>query len=217
MLIFPSAYAMLQWACAGIGAILVTINPAYRTRELVGRLEPSAWLQVGMLTSFSQIEAIRLVGISHLFLVPQIRTSSYLTLLAEALPSLRKFSPGDIQEEALPDLKHVIVVDNTRQPKKFHEMLGDIHCAVDFREVLLWQDGGTKENRLVEESRKTLDKDDVINIQFTRSLSFSRNARTWRAEFNLKWDDGRTKGRLRAFCSRQLKGLYQRTLVAHTS
>jgi hypothetical protein len=205
---------MLQWACAGIGAILVTINPAYRTRELVGWLEASTWL--GMLTTFSQIEAIHLVGISHLFLVPQIRTSSYLTLLAEALPSLRKFSPGDIQEEALPGLKHVIVVDNTHQPKKFHEMLGDIHCAVDFREVLLWQDGGTKENRLVEESMKTLNKDDVVNIQFTRSLSFSRNARSLRAEFNLKWDDGRTKGRLRAFCS-QLKDLHQRTLAAHTS
>lgn len=33
-----SAYATLQWACASIGAILVTINPAYRTHELVGYL-----------------------------------------------------------------------------------------------------------------------------------------------------------------------------------
>jgi len=99
-----------------------------------------------------------------------------LTLLAEALPSLRKFCPGDIQEEALPDLKHIIVIDNTRQPKRFHEMLGDIHCAVDFREVLLWQDGGTKETRVVEERMKTLSKDDVTNIQFTRSFSFPRNA-----------------------------------------
>ena len=33
---FPSAYAMLQWACAKTGAILVTINPAYRISELVG-------------------------------------------------------------------------------------------------------------------------------------------------------------------------------------
>jgi hypothetical protein len=120
----------------------------------------------------SQIEAVRVVGISHLFLVPQIRTSSYLTLLAEALPSLRKFCPGDIQEEVLPDLKHVVVIDNTRQPKRFHEILGDIHCAVDFREVLLWQDGGTKENRIVEERTKALDKDGVTNIQFTRSFSF---------------------------------------------
>lgn len=150
----------------------------------------------------SQIEAVRVVGISHLFLVPRIRTSSYLTLLAEALPSLRKFCPGDIQEEVLPDLKHIVVIDNTHQPKRFHEMLGDIHCAVDFREVLLWQDGDTKENRIVEERMKTLDKNDVINIQFTRSFSISRNPQYWRAELNLKWDDGLTKGRLSTFCSR---------------
>ena len=96
-----------------------------------------------------------------------------MTLLAEALPSLRKFRPGNIQEEVLPDLKHVVVIDNTHQPKRFHEILGDIHCAVDFREVLLWEGGGTKENRVVEERTKTLDKDEVTNIQFTRSFSFS--------------------------------------------
>lgn len=95
-----------------------------------------------------------------------------MTLLAEALPSLRKFCPGDIQEEVLPDLKHVVVIDNTHQPKRFHEILGDIHCAVDFREVLLWQGGDTMENLTVEERMKTLDKDDVTNIQFTRSFSF---------------------------------------------
>lgn len=32
-----SAYAMLQWACASIGALLVTLNPAYRLNELVCR------------------------------------------------------------------------------------------------------------------------------------------------------------------------------------
>ncbi|KAI0305314.1 acetyl-CoA synthetase-like protein [Multifurca ochricompacta] len=143
-----SAYAMLQWACASVGAILVTINPSYRIRELVS------------------IETIRLVGVSHLFLVPHIRTSSYLTLLAEALPSLRKSSPGNIQEEALPDLKYVVAIDNTHEPKRFHDVLGDIHCAVDFREVMLWQDWG-KEYRLVEQIKKTLDNGDVINLQFT--------------------------------------------------
>ena len=32
---YHSSYAMLQWACASIGAILVTLNPAYRLTELV--------------------------------------------------------------------------------------------------------------------------------------------------------------------------------------
>jgi hypothetical protein len=133
--------------------------------------------------------------------VPQIRTSSYLTLLTEALPSLRKFSPGDIQEEALPDLRHIVVIDNTHQPKRFHEMLGDIHCAVDFREVLLWQEAGTKEDRLVEATRKTLDKDDVINLQFTRSFPFYQTRRSPHTEFNLKWDDWRPKGCLCGYLS----------------
>ena len=31
----PSAYAAMQWACASIGAILVTLNPAYRLNEFV--------------------------------------------------------------------------------------------------------------------------------------------------------------------------------------
>lgn len=168
-----SAYAMLQWACAKTGAILVTINPAYRIREL--------------------IETIRIVGISHLFMVPQIRTSSYLTILAEALPSLRTFSPGEIQEEVLPGLKHVVVIDNTHEPKRFHEMLGDIRCAVDFREVLLWSDKG-KEGRLVKETQGSLNKDDVINLQFTRSFSFSRNGQSQHTETNSKWDDWQAKG-----------------------
>jgi len=30
-----SAYAMLQWACASVGAVLVTLNPAYRLNEFV--------------------------------------------------------------------------------------------------------------------------------------------------------------------------------------
>ena len=33
-----SGYAMLQWACASIGAVLVTLNPAYRLNEFVRRI-----------------------------------------------------------------------------------------------------------------------------------------------------------------------------------
>lgn len=35
-----SAYAILQWACASVGAILVPINPAYQFHELVWSLSP---------------------------------------------------------------------------------------------------------------------------------------------------------------------------------
>ncbi|KAH9926743.1 uncharacterized protein B0H18DRAFT_1005361, partial [Fomitopsis serialis] len=53
-----SAYGSLQWACASIGAILVTLNPAYRLPELVNTLN--------------------LVGAKHLFLVPRLRSSTYV-------------------------------------------------------------------------------------------------------------------------------------------
>lgn len=34
---WDSAYAQLQWACSIIGAIIVTINPAYKMHELVNQ------------------------------------------------------------------------------------------------------------------------------------------------------------------------------------
>ena len=98
LLSLHGAYAILQWAGRRIGAILVTVNPAHHTNELVRHFEVSTRLDV--LTLLSQIAMIGFVSVSHLFLVPQIRTSSYLTLFVESLPSLRKFSPGEIQEEA---------------------------------------------------------------------------------------------------------------------
>ncbi|KAF9459754.1 hypothetical protein BDZ94DRAFT_1380660 [Collybia nuda] len=140
-----SAYAMLQWACASIGAILVTINPAYRTHEL--------------------IETLKMVGVKHLFVVPQIRTSSYVQMLAEALPELRNSSAGDIQEPALPDLRNLIVVDNQGM---FHKQLDklQIKSTIDWREIIIWREG-VQEQKLHRDITKSLSKDDVINLQFT--------------------------------------------------
>ena len=45
------------------------------------------------------------VGVSHLFLVPSIRSSKYLSLLAEACPEIANSQKGAIQAEALPHLK----------------------------------------------------------------------------------------------------------------
>jgi hypothetical protein len=91
--------------------------------------------------------------------VPQIRSSSYVTLLAEALLSLRKFSPGIIQEEALPDLKDVVAMDDT--PQKFHEMR-DIHCAVYFSVRFFCTK--IRGKPFCTETKGSLNKD-VINVQ----------------------------------------------------
>lgn len=136
-----SAYAMLQWACASIGAILVTINPAFRLQEL--------------------ISTVNLVSVQHLFLVPRIRSSAYLTMFSEAFPALCNSSPSSIQEPALPALKNLVIVDNEAEFDKT-----DIRCAVDWREIMIWQEG-TREGNKVKKVMAELDKDDVINLQFT--------------------------------------------------
>ncbi|KAL1753680.1 hypothetical protein FB107DRAFT_292248 [Schizophyllum commune] len=87
-----SAYAMLQWACASIGAILVTINPAYRINEL--------------------IQTLSAVGVKHLICVPRIRSSAYLAMLASAAPGIRNSPPGEISDPKLPELRNIIVMDN---------------------------------------------------------------------------------------------------------
>ena len=117
----------------------------------------------------AQVSTLSLVGVSHLFVVPRIRSSEYVKLLSEAFPSLKGAEPGNIQEQSLPDLKHLIVVDNHTSGgfQQFERELGDTRCAVDFREVLVWRESGG-EDRRVREIGQTLHEDDVINLQFTR-------------------------------------------------
>ncbi|KAJ3840166.1 acetyl-CoA synthetase-like protein [Lentinula raphanica] len=134
-----SAYAILQWAAARIGAILATINPSYRTDELVSTL--------------------RLVGIKHLVIVPSLRSSQYLKILLERFPSLTSSKPGEIQEEELPELRNLIVVNN-RDEQELAKV------AIDWREIILWRED-TQEAKLVRDIARGLDKDEVINLQFT--------------------------------------------------
>ncbi|KAJ7695457.1 acyl-CoA synthetase [Mycena rosella] len=140
-----SAYAMLQWAAASIGAILVTMNPAYRINELA--------------------DVLNLVGVSHFFVVPRIRSSAYIGMLVEKFPDLRNSSPGAIQEPLLPQLRNLVVVDNSGQFEKSAESLG-LKSWIDSREIMLW-DESSRESDLQKEISKSLHKDDVINLQFT--------------------------------------------------
>ncbi|KZP14919.1 acetyl-CoA synthetase-like protein [Athelia psychrophila] len=125
-----SSYATLQWACARIGAILVTINPAYRLSELIATLN--------------------LVSVSHLFLAPSIRTSHYTFLLSGAFPALRDSSPGAIDEPALPALRNIVIVNHTTDREKYRKELHGLKGTIDCREIMMWREDGREVNELKE-------------------------------------------------------------------
>ena len=133
------------------------------------------------------------VGISHLFLVPNLRSSKYLSLLAEICPELPNSPKGNIQAEALPHLKvgadakayyyprltlsqHIVVVDNIHDSRVFHTELDNCKSAVDFREILV-RDQSSWEEQQRKALQASLDKHDVINLQFTRLSSRPSPAR----------------------------------------
>ncbi|KDN37912.1 acetyl-CoA synthetase-like protein [Tilletiaria anomala UBC 951] len=160
-----SAYAALQWATAKLGAILVTLNPSYSARELAHVLK--------------QVQA------STLVLVPGLRTSDYLESLQKILPGLASASAGThgdktlLQEESMPFLKRLVVVDNlsgrprrwessslhVQQGLTFAEALGHLYGkAVDYRDLLSEGQAATKSHL---QSLPDVDPLQVINLQLT--------------------------------------------------
>lgn len=115
--------------------------------------------------------------VKHLFLVPRLRSSTYIRTLSAAFPALAHSAQGDIQEPAIPSLKNLVVVDNT--PGAYGKVGGDLQqfeeecevarCAVDFREVLVWREDSPLKVR-VAEAAGSLYHDEVMNLQFTRCV-----------------------------------------------
>ena len=122
----------------------------------------------------SQIKTLSLVGVSHLFVVPRIRSSAYVSMFAEAFPALRSSAPGSIEEPALPFLKHLVVVDDTPSVKDFELQLEGVRPAVDFREILVWREHSS-EQLTVDHIQDSLLPQDVINLQFTRCVPSLQN------------------------------------------
>ena len=133
-------WLLVQLATARIGVILVNINPAYRPRELEFALRQSR--------------------VQGLFLIPRFRDSDYIGMLLELIPELQR-DATEIASEAVPDLAHVIVYDpvNTAATKT---------SAPGIRR---WQDVMAAANSVSSEDLRALgrhlDRDDVINIQYT--------------------------------------------------
>ena len=83
-------WVVAQFATAQIGAILVTVNPAYRTHELEYLLRQS------------DAAALMLIG--------NFRTSDYVGMLGEVVPEVASSTPGQLQCDRLPNLRNVIYI-----------------------------------------------------------------------------------------------------------
>ncbi len=81
-------WVLTQFATARIGAILVTINPAYRLAEL----------------DF----ALNKVQCKALVVADAFKSSDYIAMLQELAPELARAEPGALQSERLPHLRSVI-------------------------------------------------------------------------------------------------------------
>jgi fatty-acyl-CoA synthase len=89
-------WLLAQFATARIGAILVNINPAYRTSELE--------------------YALNKVGVSCLIVAPQFKTSNYMAMLAELAPDMATCPPGRLRLARLPSLRSVVQMGPKPRP-----------------------------------------------------------------------------------------------------
>jgi hypothetical protein len=87
-------------------------------------------------------------------------------MLTEVLPELQSCSPGNIQAAALPELRNLVVVDNTGEFQRKSGKL-NVSSTIDWREIMMWRENA-KEEKLRRDTARSLDKDDIINLQFTR-------------------------------------------------
>jgi fatty-acyl-CoA synthase len=97
-------WVAMQFATPKIGAVLVNINPAYRTHELKYALEQS--------------------GTETLVLMHDFRTSLYYEMLKELCPEIPRSTPGELDASLLPALKNVILMDGEEDGVfRFEEVL----------------------------------------------------------------------------------------------
>ncbi len=89
-------WVLLQLATAKIGAVLVTVNPAYRASELAYVLEQS--------------------DATTLFLIDGFRGAVYPDVLAECCPEIRNARPGRLASRRFPLLKRVALFDGLESP-----------------------------------------------------------------------------------------------------
>ncbi len=83
-------WVLLQFATARIGAVLVNVNPAYRSHELAYVIKQS--------------DAV------VLFLIDKFRTSDYFAMVREAIPELARSSSEGLAAKKFPQLRHIVAL-----------------------------------------------------------------------------------------------------------
>ena len=83
-----SEWVLTQFATAKIGAVMINVNPAYRTHELAYVLEQS------------EANALILIG--------KFRNSDYTAMVNEVVPELKDSSPSELNSPRFPFLRNVI-------------------------------------------------------------------------------------------------------------
>jgi fatty-acyl-CoA synthase len=86
-------WPILQLASARLGAVLVTINPAYRPEELAYVLAQA--------------------DVHTLFLIDRFKTSDYFGMLRTACPELADSAPGELRSDRFPELRWVVSLRET--------------------------------------------------------------------------------------------------------
>jgi len=92
-------WLITQFATAKIGAVLVTVNPAYKTTELEYLLQQS--------------------DSNTLVLIEYFKTSRYVEMLNTVCPELVASQPGELNSDKFPKLKNVVFLGSERKPGMF--------------------------------------------------------------------------------------------------
>ncbi|MCI0863166.1 MAG: AMP-binding protein [Chloroflexi bacterium] len=135
-----SEWVVAQFATAKIGAVLVTVNPSYRTHELEYVLKQS------------EANALILIG--------QFRTSDYVAMTNEVVPELKDSAPGELRCADLPYLRNVVFIPppsdtGTKTPDGMWSWEDVRQKSADTSEADLTQ------------RQASCGPDDTINIQYT--------------------------------------------------
>jgi len=133
-------WLLIQMASARIGVILVNINPAYRARELSFALQQSE--------------------VQGLFVIPSFRSSDYVGMLLDLIPELKN-DATELDTKTFPHLSRVMLFDPNNAEKTTSPAAG----------FTLWQNVLAAANNIsraeLQKRSTALDRDDVINIQYT--------------------------------------------------